>query len=149
MKRLLRNVMMIAVGAMMTGAPMQSEAKTAKISELPAAAQQTIRDNFGGRKVAMSKSGTNMLFAKSYDVVFTNGDKVEFDRNGDWTEIQCKHSHVPAALVPQGIRDYMKRNYSDTSIKEIEKSGSKYEVTLSNGLEITFNKFLEVTDIDD
>lgn len=140
--------MIIATGAILLGTPATTEAKTAKMSQLPAAAQQTIRDNFGGRKVAMSKSGTTMLFAKNYDVVFTNGDKVEFDSNGNWTDIQCNHSHVPAALVPQGIKDYLKRNYADTTIKEIEKSGSKYEVKLSNGLEITFNKYLEVTNID-
>lgn len=140
--------MMAIAGTIMLSFPTVTDAKPIEMKQFPAAAQQMIHDNFSGQKVAMSKSGTTMLLAKNYDVVFTNGDKVEFDRNGDWTEIQCNHSSVPTALVPQGIRDYVKRTYAGSTVKEIEKSGSKYEVKLSNGLKVKFNKYLEVTDID-
>lgn len=148
MKRLYRKMMIAIAGVLMLGTASVADAKSMDIKQFPAAAQQMIHDNFSGRKVAMSKSGTSMLFIKNYDVVFTNGDKVEFDHNGNWTEIQCNHSSVPAALVPQGIRDYVKRNYAGTSIKEIEKSGGKYEIKLSNGLDIKFDKYMEVVDID-
>ena len=89
------------------------------------------------------------LFEKSYDVVFNNGEKVEFDRKGNWTEIDCKMSSVPAGLVPAKIAQYVKSTYPGTKILQIEKDDSQYEVKLSNRLEVTFNRNFQVVDIDD
>ena len=44
-------------------------------------------------------------FDKSYDVIFTNGDKLEFDKKGVWTEVNCKYSAVPVAVVPDAIKE--------------------------------------------
>lgn len=122
--------------------------KPIEISQLPATAQQVIKNNFADKKVAMAKMETG-IFEKSYDVIFTNGEKIEFDRNGNWTDISCKLSAVPTALIPAAIRTYAKNNYPDTKILKIEKDRGEYEIKLSNGLEITFNKNFQVIDIDD
>lgn len=100
------------------------------------------------RSVALSKMETG-VFDKSYDIIFTNGDKVEFDRNGNWTEIKCKTAAVPATLVPPAIIKYVKDNYPSAKILEIEKDRKEYDVKLSNRMEITFNKDFLVVDIDD
>ena len=89
------------------------------------------------------------LFYKSYDVIFTNGEKLEFDKSGDWTEIQCKMSEVPAQAVPAEIRTYVSNNYPDVKILQIERDGKEYDVKLSNRWEITFNNKFQVIDIDD
>lgn len=128
--------------------PSTASAKAVMISEFPAAAQKMLKENFSGHKVAMSTMDYD-LFSKSYDVVFTNGDKVEFDSDGNWKEIKCKQSSVPKSLIPQGIRNYLKHHYTNTTVKEIERYGSKHEVRLSNGLEITFDKNFQVIEIDD
>lgn len=116
--------------------------------KLPAMAKQTIKKSFTHKKVALVKMESS-LTGKSYDVIFTDGDKIEFDRNGYWTEIVCNSSQVPTQLVPSAIRNYVKKNYHSVKIKEIEKDRSEYEVKLSNRLEITFDKNFNVIDIDD
>jgi signal transduction histidine kinase len=88
------------------------------------------------------------LFSKSYDVIFTNGEKIEFDKSGDWTEVKCK-SGVPTQIVPSAIRTYVKNNYPDASIIQIERKRNEYEVKLSNRWEITFDSQMRVIDIDD
>lgn len=120
--------------------------KPITVGQLPATARQIVKKHFAGKKVAMAKMETGFL-EKSYEVVFTNGDKIEFDRNGSWTEVVSK-GNVPAALVPAAIRNYLKQNYPGQSVVKIEKDGRDYEVKLSGGLEITFNKNFKVTDID-
>jgi hypothetical protein len=45
--------------------------------------------------------------------VFVNGAKVEFTKNGEWKDVECKYGEVPAAIVPQQIRDYVAKNYPD------------------------------------
>ena len=76
--------------------------KPVKVTDLPQTAQQFISDHFSGHKVAMAKMDSE-LFEKSYEVIFTNGDKVEFDRSGEWTEVQYREGAVPAAIVPAAI----------------------------------------------
>lgn len=121
--------------------------KPIDVTQLPTTAQQTIKKYFGSKKVAFAKQESG-LFEKTYDVVFSNGEKVEFDRKGNWTEIDCKASSVPAGLIPSKISQYVKSTYPGTKIIQIEKDDSQYEVKLSNRLEITFNKKFQVVDID-
>ena len=122
--------------------------KPVNVNQLPATAQQTLKKHFSAKKVALAKMESG-LFEKSYDVVFNNGEKVEFDRNGNWTEINCNMSSVPAGLVPAKITSYVKSTYPVTKILQIEKDDYRYEVKLSNRLEVTFNKNFQVVDIDD
>lgn len=126
---------------------MASNDKPITVSQLPQAAQHVLKTEFKGRKVALSKMESGLI-SKSYDVIFTNGDKIEFDRNGNWTDIECKKSGVPANLVPSQIRQYVKKNYSSQRIVEIEKKRGSYEVKLSKGVELTFNKNFKVTHVD-
>lgn len=118
-------------------------------SQLPAAARQFIKTHFPKHKIAMAKQETG-LFNKDYDVIFTNGDKVDFDSKGNWKDVDCRrNSAVPAAIIPEMIKSYLKANYPDISVKGIEKEGANTDVKLSNGWEITFNSKYQVVDIDD
>lgn len=114
--------------------------------KLPQAALQTINTHLPGRKIAIAKVESE-LFSKSYTVIFTNGEKIEFDGRGRWTEVKCKRSAVPVSLVPAQIAQYIRANYPDCRILEIERD-DEYEVKLSNHVEVTFNKKFEVIDID-
>lgn len=87
--------------------------------QLPAKAQSFIRQYFPERKIALSKKERE-LSGTTYDVIFSNGDKIEFFGNGDWKEIQCKTTLVPEALIPAPILDYVKTNYPEAGITEIE-----------------------------
>lgn len=117
------------------------------VDKLPAAALQTIHTHFPGRKIALAKMEKE-FFSKNYSVIFTNGEKVEFDGSGRWTEIKCKRSAVPATLVPAKIAQYIKVNYPSCRILEIEREDGEIEVTLSNHVEVTFNGRYEVIDIE-
>lgn len=121
--------------------------KPISVSQLPAAAQQLMKKHFPNRKVALAKTESG-FFNREYDVIFTNGEKIEFDKNGNWTEIDCKHSSVPASMIPAKIANYVKGNYPECRILKIEADDGEYEVKLSNRIEVTFNKKFQVIDID-
>lgn len=121
--------------------------KPIQVSQLPQTAQAFIKTHFADNKVAMAKVETDW-FDKSYDVIFTNGDKLEFDKKGDWTEVNCKYSLVPAAVVPNAIKTYVATNYPDAKMLRIERDKHDYEVKLSNGWEIKFDMQFNVIDID-
>ncbi|WP_455674516.1 PepSY-like domain-containing protein [Phocaeicola sp.] len=121
--------------------------KPIQVSQLPQQAQTFIKHYFPNVKVAMAKMETD-LFDKSYDVIFTNGDKLEFDKKGAWTEVNCKFSSVPANVIPAQIQKYVATNYPDAKVLKIEKGKRDYEVKLSNGWEIKFDLKFNVIDID-
>lgn len=137
-------VCMFAVHTMV----MADNDKPIQVNQLPAKAQTFIKTYFKSQKVTLAKQESE-LFYKSYDVVFTNGEKVEFDKAGEWTEVQCRQSEVPAQIVPEAIKNYVKANYSDAKILQIERDKKEYEVKLSNRWEIKFDSKMRVIDIDD
>ena len=61
-----------------------------RIDQMPQTAQTFIARHFNGVKVALAKMEKD-FFGRTYEVIFTNGNKVEFDGNGRWTEIECKY----------------------------------------------------------
>lgn len=121
--------------------------KVISVDELPQAAQQLLKTEFSGKEVALAKMEKEVA-GKSYEVAFSDGGKVEFDKNGTWTEIKCRQGAVPQSLIPEKISEYVSQNYKGQTITEIEKENKGYEIKLSNGLEITFNSKYKVTDID-
>ena len=117
--------------------------KPIQVSEMPKAAQLFIKNHFADLSVAMAKVETDFL-DKNYDVVFTNGNKVEFDKKGNWTNVDCEHTQVPVA-----IRQYVAKNYPDAKVLKIEVTDRKgYDVELSNGFELEFDKRMNVIDVD-
>lgn len=122
--------------------------KPVNVSQLPAKAQQVLKKSFPKHKVALAKMESE-IFDKKYDVIFTNGDKIEFDKNGNWLEISCERTAVPSSLVPAAISKYVSGSYPGTKILKIELDRSEYEVKLNNRLEVTFNSSFQVIDIDD
>lgn len=121
--------------------------KPIQFSELPQTAQQFVKQNFADKKVALAKMESD-FFGKNYDVIFVNGDKVEFDRSGNWEKIKCKYSQVPTSLIPNQILVYVRDNYPDSKIIELEKERNTYEAKLSNSWELKFNKNFELIDLD-
>ncbi len=122
--------------------------KPIKVTQLPPSAQQFIKSHFGNSKVAIAKMETDWL-DKSYDVIFTDGNKLEFDKQGNWKEINCKYSAVPASVIPVQILKYVSENYPDAKVLKIERDKKDYEVKLSNRWELKFDLQFNLIDIDD
>ena len=121
--------------------------KSITVNALPAKAQTLLNNHFNGQKVMLATIDSGVV-SRSYDVVLQNGTKLEFDKKGNLTEIDCKQGIVPALLIPQAIKNYLKDNYAGQSVKKIEMNKNEYEVELTNGLDLTFNKHFQLIDID-
>lgn len=121
--------------------------KPVQFEQLPTAAQQFVKQNFPNAKVAFAKMETK-LFGATYDVVFINGDNLEFDKQGQWTEVNCRHLTVPADIVPAQIKTFVETNYPGVSYLSIERDRDSYEVRLSNFWEIKFDKNFNIIDMD-
>lgn len=102
--------------------------------QLPQKAQQFITTHF---------SGVEFLSATvddDYEVYLANGTKVEFTLQGEWKEVKCPGSAVPAAIIPAGISKYVKANFPNSTIVKIDKKYSGYDIELNNDMELKFDK---------
>ncbi len=118
MKKLL--ILAAAVFALGTSTVSADNDRPISVSELPEKAQQFIRQHFPNEKVSFAKMERE-LFDTTYEVIFTSSSKVEFLKNGDWKEVDCKYSTVPAAIIPQQIAQYVSQYYPDTSVVQIDR----------------------------
>ena len=72
--------------------------------KLPAEAQVFIDTHFSAQKLSFAKEERD-FFERSYEVVFTDGSKLEFTSKGEWKDVDCRYSEVPAAIVPAAIME--------------------------------------------
>ena len=122
--------------------------KPIQVSELPKKAQEFLQSHFVGQSVALAKVDKELMHHRD-EVIFDNGNEVEFNKKGEWTSVDCKQSQVPAALVPKRIQEYVGKHYPKAKIRKIELTDHKgYEVKLDNGFELEFDKKMNIKDID-
>lgn len=148
MKRIMR-IVMIAICCMMSFNIVANAGndKPINVNELPAKAQTLLSKHFKGQKVMLATIESGVV-SRSYDVVLRNGTKLEFDKKGNLTEIDCKQGFVPSQLIPQPIKNYLKENYRGEAVRKIKLNKKEYEVELTNGIDLTFNKHFQLIDID-
>ena len=81
-----------------------------------------VKTHFPKEEVASVWKDTEMLRVEDYTVALSNGTEVEFLPNGEWKEIKSRGSEIPASIIPSGIRDYVKKHYASSTIKDIKKN---------------------------
>lgn len=111
--------------------------------QLPQTAQSFLKQNFA-KKVPLVVT----VDWDDYTIRYESGEKVEFDKKGNWKEIECYSSKVPADIIPEQINSYLKKNYPGKTVIKLERHRSVYEVKLNNGMEIEFNRNFQVIDVD-
>ena len=122
--------------------------KPINVEELPPTAQQVIKQHFANQKVVLVKADSELL-DKEYNVRFLNGDRVEFDRNGEWEEVDCKNSQVPTALVPTEIARKIDELYPQAKVLQMSRDRKEYEVKLSNRVKLEFDTQFRLAKIKD
>ncbi len=139
---------LIMLMTIMPLAAMASDDKPISYEELPAAAKTFIQQNFPDAKVALA-TVESQSWNPTYDVIFTDGTKLEFIASGQWKDIDCKYSRVPDSVIPEKIRAFIAQHNPENYVKEIERDRNNYEVKLDNGLEVRFDINGEFRGYDD
>ncbi len=148
-----------------------------EISLMPESALSTSSDAaiVGGEKITLSALPVNITtyvstkytnvsitkaekYATKIEVTLSNGVKLEFTLAGVFIEVSGGGNSsststsitVTTASLPASIATYISTKYPNTSITKAEKSSTKYEITLSNGVKLEFTLagvFIEVSGV--
>ncbi len=143
MKPMKKFLMMLVALVMTASMPaMADNDKVITFEQLPQAAKTLLQTHFAD-KVPL------IVTVDDYKVMYQSGEKVEFDKKGNWKELDCKVSAVPTALIPEQIKAHVKATFPGTTIIKIDRDRRGWDVKLNNGLELEYNKKFQVVEVDD
>lgn len=109
-------------------------------SVLPTTARSVIENSFKA-KVSLVKIEKKRGRVKEYEVMLADSTEISFDSAGNWKNVEVSGGKpVPAAFIPQKVRDYVAKHHKGMKIVGIEKDRGGYDIELSDGTDIEFNK---------
>jgi hypothetical protein len=112
--------------------------------QLPAAAQTMLKKYFADKVLLIVTVDWD-----DYKVMYQSGEKVEFDKKGEWKDLDCKVSAVPTALIPEQIKAKVKTTFPGATIIKLDRDRRGYDVKLNNGIELEFDKKFQIVEMDD
>ena len=74
---------------------------------------------------------------KEYQVKLSNGTDMEFDEDGEWTNIECYFSPLPPGILPANVITKVEELHPEAYINGVEKELGGYvvEVTDAGGID--------------
>lgn len=125
----------------------RNEKITRDPSVLPEKAQQFLKDHFSDAQLLQIKYDRKIT-GKEFEVILSSAREIEFDKKGDWMKVDCRPMPVPTSFIPEKILEFVGGNHASTPIVAIERDKLRYEVEVSNGVEIHFNPYGEFISYD-
>ena len=142
---------LLTMAAAMLLAACDDDDKYIEYGTLPATAKSFVVENFSDRKVATVFKDIEFMDSE-YEIVFTDGTKINFDKDGVWEEVKARDTlGVPTSIIPTAIKNYIAENNEGKKVVKIgkEHKGFKvigigkediyYEIELDNKLEMLFD----------
>ena len=142
MRKLLYTVL-----ALMLVLPVAAEDVEITFDKLPEKAQKVVKKAYPDtkiKKVDMERRASLI----QYEVKLAGGIKLQFSKEGNFTECECTTGSVPTVLIPEKIREFVAKEFPNREIRRIEHDNKLFELLLDNGIELSFNSSYRLIDID-
>ena len=111
---------------------------TKDITKLPAKGQGFIAQNHTDKQLSYIKIDKKHSH-KEYDLVFTDGTEVEFDKDGDRKDITSKAAPFSVHVILQTIKVYLDQIYSNIAVDDLVNTRSGYDVEWVKDLFLRFD----------
>lgn len=139
-----RMFLMLAFALTMCSTMMADNDRVINFDQLPAQALTLLKTHFGDKVPLIVTADRN-----EFTVMYENGEKVEFDKKGNWKDLNFKMSEVPAELIPEAIKAHVAASFPQAKIIKLDRDRRGYEVKLDNMLELEFNKKFQLIELGD
>lgn len=137
MKRIIITLMTIAIAT----ASAQASERLINYERLPQQAQQLIQEHFGGAAEVTYVTYDSELGDNIYDVKFKDGSEAEFNFRGKLIKVEGRPGgSVPSSVLPAPMVTYIENTHPTSRIVKAELDDRTWEVELSDGTEVHFDK---------
>lgn len=141
-------LLLVATFATLASSAVELDDTPIEAKSLPAAAKTFLKTAFPTTSVSYATKDVDWLDVE-YKVMLANGFVVEFNRQGEWTEIDGKGKVLPDNLIPAVALATVKSRFPEQKIVEIAIDRGHYDLNLDNGLEVEINAAGDIIGIDD
>lgn len=128
---------LLLLSVILTAASCDKDEKEIGYNALPAKAQQFIAQYFPmaecTRAVCDRDGGTT-----EYEAWLSDGTELDFDKQGEWTSVDCKFSALPSGILPEVITTDIVARYPESPAYKVEKQPGGYEIDIP-GWELYYN----------
>ena len=130
----MKKIGLILVTLVLALATVSADDRIVSAESLPQKAKDFIAANFAGKTVQYVEKEFN-----EYEVQLNDRTEITFKGNGEWESIKS-YEGVPVAVLPSSLTSYVKTNFADAKIVEVERDLNRIEIKLSTGMEVFFDK---------
>ena len=127
--------------------PVMAEDIAISYEKLPVKARKVVSEVYPDTKVKKVKMERRASFIE-YEVKLEGGVKLQFSKDGTFTECEVTKGEVPSQLIPEKIREQVKAEFPERKVMCLEHDNKLYELRLDNGDELSFNSSYRLIDID-
>lgn len=140
MKRLISLFLILAGTTLLHAAPLDRYIPVST-EKLPQKAQNFISRYFKATTIDQVMKEAND-FTPDYIVTLSDNTQIKFESGGtDWDEIiNPSGKKLPEGILPEQIVSYIDKRYPDAKILNIEKDRKSYEIDLSSGFTLEFDR---------
>ncbi len=142
MKRLIYTIL-----TLMLALPVFAEDIEITFDKLPEKAQKVVLKAFPDKKIKKVEIERRASLTQ-YELKLSDGIKMQFAKDGTFTECECTKGAVPDMLIPSKIRSFVAKEFPGRIVTRIEHDSKLYEISLDNGVELCFNSSFRLIDID-
>lgn len=134
-----------------------AQVKVVQNNKMPKSIVNFVNANYNDREVLAYQidfTNYNFNYVDDYEVLYENGTKLEFLKNGSLKSIDCgRLDYVKWHILPEEIAEFIKYYFTQFVVVEYSidykfNKPIKYKVKLNNSLELTFNKNYKVIEVD-
>lgn len=104
--------------------------------KIPSAIQQYVKTHFPSHTIVLAELEVEGV-SKEYEVKLNDKTELKFDKKFEVFKIDGTVA-LPESVIPEAIRQYVKKHYPNNFITDWEKEWKHQEVKLDNGIEIEF-----------
>ena len=100
-------------------------------NQLPKNAQDFVKTNFPNDKIVYAEQDR-----QSYKVELASGVEIDFDKQGNWTDVSGNNQPINTKFIPSNIIKTVEAKYPQIPVLEISKEYNSYKLKLANNREV-------------
>ncbi|MEI0485382.1 PepSY-like domain-containing protein [Brachyspira intermedia] len=100
-------------------------------NQLPKNAQDFVKTNFTNDKIVYAEQDR-----QSYKVELASGVEIDFDKQGNWTDVSGNNQPINTKFIPSNIIKTVEAKYPQVPVLEISKEYLSYKLKLGNNREV-------------
>ncbi|MEI0549747.1 PepSY-like domain-containing protein [Brachyspira intermedia] len=100
-------------------------------NQLPKNAQDFVKTNFTNDKIVYAEQDR-----QSYKVELASGVEIDFDKQGNWTDVSGNNQPINTKFIPSNIMKTVEAKYPQVPVLEISKEYNSYKLKLANNREV-------------